>query len=177
MRLNLLAALASSVALLFGVAACGGPAYPISDWEAYRNEPYGYEIRYPKDSQILAGHETLTIYLAFAPATNLREKFLVITVRESAPQECANPLPTIILDTEFVQVGGIEFRKEIGEDRAAGSTYESINYSTLRGNRCFGLSFVLHSVNPMNYDVPPPTFDREMESEMFMPILSTFRFV
>ena len=68
----------------------------------------------------------------------------------------------------------LQFLKEIGAEGAAGSLYEATAYSTLQGNACISLSFVLRSANLGNFPTPPPAFDKAAELAVFPIIMSTF---
>lgn len=47
-----------------------------------------------------------------------------------------------------------------------------VSYSTLKGNACISMDFILHSVWAI--DPPPPVFDKVAESIVFTDIISTF---
>jgi hypothetical protein len=64
--------------------------------------------------------------------------------------------------------------KEIGGEGAAGSVYYATAYSTLKGNACISLSFVLKAANLGNFPTPPPAFDQAAESAVFPIIMSTY---
>jgi len=148
----------------------------ILEWKVYQDKENGFEIKYPKNSRVIEGVEGVYIYLPFSQGTTLVEKYLKITVKKTAPEKCSNPAQTIIERTEIVYINGIEFKKEIGKEHAAGHIYQSVSYSTIKGNKCVGLIFMLHSSNPEVFDIPPPLYDEQKESEIFEKILSTFRF-
>ncbi len=145
-------------------------------WKTYRNEKYGFKINYPKTSKIIENGE-IRISLPVTSGTSLLEKYLTINIKENSSEECSNPAQALIEKAGTVTINGIEFKKEVGTEGAAGSIYHSLGYSTMRESRCFELNFVLHSVNLRNIDHPPPAFNEEKESRIFDQILSTFRFL
>jgi len=151
---------------------------PTVGWKVYRNVEYGFEIKYPKNAEITSEEENkVLVDLPFTSGTLLREKYLIIAINQTVPEKCPKPLAPVIKEMKTVRLSETEFKKEIGVEGAAGSAYESVRYSTMRGNQCFTLTFVLRSANPRAFDAPPPDFDRERESEIFDQIVSTFRFI
>jgi len=78
------------------------------------------------------------------------------------------------LNTSTVTVDGASFLRQEGADAGAGNFYEWVAYSTSTDCGCVSLSFVLHSLNAMNFPTPPPLFDPVAESAVFDEILSTF---
>ncbi|HEY3474101.1 MAG TPA: NBR1-Ig-like domain-containing protein, partial [Anaerolineales bacterium] len=63
-----------------------------SDWLKYTNPTYGFEFSYPPQSQIVSqSNNALKMNLPFMPGTNLREKYLQMTVIENA-NPCQSPL-------------------------------------------------------------------------------------
>jgi len=108
------------------------------------------------------------------PGTNLREKYLQMTVRENV-NPCQSPLSDISppgSPTETVVFNGIPFFKQIGGDAGAGHHHEWVGYSTLKNNACISMDFVLHSLNG-SYP-PPPDFDKAAESVVFAQVMQTF---
>ncbi len=143
--------------------------------ENYHDERYEFDISYPKGSKIIESEEGIRIDLPFTQGTTLSEKYLKITVREKiAPEECSNPAQTIIKKVETVRVRDMEFKKEIGRETAAGNLYESVSYSIMKQDKCFGFTFILRHADAGVYPSPPKKFDREKETEIFERIISTF---
>jgi hypothetical protein len=151
------------------------------DWKICHSSAYGFEVEYPQEGQL--GDQTeqsARIDLPLIPGTNLREKYLQITAAETS-ETCFSPLaegyaPGTI-PTEPVQLGDLEFNKEIGLEGAAGSTFDWVAYSTGRDGLCISLTFVLRSIQPGLGPTPPPVFDMEEESAIFAEIVSTFRWL
>lgn len=145
-----------------------------ADWQTYRNEEYGFEVSYPGEGQMT---DEGLINLPFTPGTLLLEKYLMIWVEETLSGQCSPLEAPEVREPEMIQFGNIEFTKQIGYEGAAGSVYETIEYSTVKDNQCFHLTFILRSANPGVFDIPPPDFDHEKETEIFEQIVSTFRFL
>ena len=153
------------------------PTPPPSDWLKYTNPTYGFEFNYPPQAQIVSqSNNALKMNLPFTPGTNLREKYLQMTVIENA-NPCQSPLSASSppsSPTETVVINGISFLKQVGGDAGVGHLHEWVGYSTLKNNTCISMDFVLHSLNPGNYATPPPIFDKAAESAVFAQMMSTF---
>ena len=101
-----------------------------------------------------------------------------MTVVENA-NPCRSPLATssIPQTSETVVINGITFLKETGEDGTAGHINKWTAYSTVRGNACVSLDFVLRAANPGVFPTPPPLYDEAAESLVFGQIVSTFQWL
>lgn len=150
---------------------------PTSDWLTFTNSKYSFEFKYPPQGQIVAGNTDnfARINLPFVQGTNLGEKYLEVAVAENA-NPCRSPVAasSIVNSSETVTINGLTFLKEIGGDAAAGNLYQFIAYSTLKDNVCVSLSFVLHSLNPGNFQTPPPVFDYVAETAVFEQMVATY---
>jgi photosystem II stability/assembly factor-like uncharacterized protein len=146
-----------------------------AQWLTYTNQQYGFQFMYPPQSQILSQSPTyLKMNLPFTQGTNLVEKYLETVVVENA-NPCQSPLSSTSppgSPTETIVINGIPFFKQVGGDAAAGNHYEWVAYSTLQGNACISMDFVLHSLGAI--DPTPPDYDKVAESAMFTQIMSTF---
>ena len=149
---------------------------PGGDWLTFTNSRYGFMFGYPPGSQIVAGgtDNGTRIDLPFLQGTNLREKYLEMSVVEN-PGVCQSPLASSgAQSSETVVIAGITFLRQAAVDGAAGNRYDWVAYSTLRNNVCVSLGFVLHSLNPGNFATPPPAFDYGSEAAVFGQIVSTY---
>ena len=154
---------------------------PVPDnWLKYTNPTYGFEFQYPSQSQIIdQSSNSLKMNLPFTPGTNLREKYLQMTVIENA-DPCQSPLSSTSppgSPTETVVINGISFLKQTGGDAGVGHLHEWVGYSTLKNNACISMDFVLHSLNAGNFETPPPVFDKAAESVVFTQMMNTFGFL
>jgi hypothetical protein len=151
------------------------PSFP--GWLTYANASCGFEIQYPPTGTLTASDAFhARIDLPMVPGTNLSEKYARIDVEASA-DPCLSPLALgydlSALNTSTVTVNGVSYLRQEGSDAGAGNFYEWVAYSTSADCGCVSLSFVLHSLNAMNFPTPPPLFDPVAESAIFDDILST----
>lgn len=149
-----------------------------SDWLTYTNTTYGFQFKYPPQSQITNQQNNFVhISLPIQLGTNLGEKYLETVVTENA-SSCQSSLPQPPSGTsETVVINGIPFFKQTGGDAAAGNLYEWVAYSTLHNTDCVSMGFVLHSLNPSNFATPIPVFDKAAESAVFEQIVQTLAWI
>jgi hypothetical protein len=145
-----------------------------SGWSSYENTKYAFSFQYPPGSSVASQSDNAgRVYLPFAAATNLVQKYVDVSVVEDATQ-CKSPATTAQATSENVTINSLPFLKETGSEGAAGQTYDWIAYSNDKGGDCISLTFVLHSSNSGNFPTPPPLFDAAAESAAFANIMSTF---
>lgn len=148
-----------------------------SEWSKYTNSTYGFEFRYPPQAQIVdQSNNSLKMNLPFTSGTNLREKYLQVSVIENA-NTCQSPLSSTSppgSPIETVVINGISFLKQVGGDAGVGHLHEWVGYSTLKNNACISMDFVLHSLHAGNFETPPPIFDKAAESVVFTQMMQTF---
>jgi hypothetical protein len=154
----------------------------LPSWSTYTNSAHGFQLQYPAGGSIASGatDNNIRIDLPFASGTNLAEKYLNISVT-SGTSTCESPqaagyAPGSLTSTSSV-INGLTWTKENATEGAAGSIYEWTAYSILSGNVCVSLTFILHSHNPEMYSTPPPTFNPLEESNVFVLIVGTFRWL
>lgn len=150
----------------------------ISEWQNFRCDKYGFEFRYPPDEKVQTYSSTqqkiVKMDMTVPPDTLLQEKFLVVKIRKDF-ERCASSFSGAE-SRKVVYINDRKYFKEEFKEGATGDIYSHTVYSTKRKKSCFSLDFVLHSTNPEVYGSPPPDFGRS-ESEVFLKILSTFRFI
>jgi hypothetical protein len=151
-------------------------ATPFPDqWPTYTNLQYGFKFKYPNGGEVVTGSNAnrARINLPFQAGTNLIEKYLDVVVVENA-SPCRNQLGAIAQTSENVTINGISFLKESGGEGAAGQVYHWVAYSTLHGNACISLGFVLHAGNPDAYSTPLPLYNESGEMTVFYDIVTQF---
>jgi Ig-like domain-containing protein/CARDB protein len=153
-------------------------ATPLPDqWPTYTNLTYGFAFKYPNGGEVVAGsNANLTrINLPFVTGTNLVEKYMNVVVVENA-NPCRSPLAISanVMTSQNITVNGITFLLEEAGEGATGNFYKWVAYTTLRGNACISLEFVLHSINPGVYSTPPPQYNEPAESSVFYDIVTFF---
>lgn len=143
----------------------------------YRNEGSGFEFKYPVEAEFMGETQAgvAIINLPFASGTLLQEKYLVVS--DSGIKNCSISRKANIRNSETVTINYIVFLKETSEEGAAGSFYDSTEYSTVKDDSCIRLVFILRSASPGVFDTPPPNFNREEEIAIYDQILSTFKFI
>lgn len=152
---------------------------PIKEWKIYRNEQYGFELKYPKGSEIKEeitdtweGKKILQMGLPFTSGTKLSEKYLSVTVKEGS---------CLAGTSKEVSINGMNFLKEVAGDCGMGTCYDYENYHITKGNKCFGLSFVLHYTTHYSPEFKDAwelmDFDDTAESVIFNQVPSTFSFI
>jgi cohesin domain-containing protein len=163
-----------------GVSPTPTATLPTSNWLTFTNLKYGFQFKYPPESQIVAGNTDnfARINLPRAPGTNLGAKYLDVIVAENA-NPCQSPLATesILETSETVVINGISFLKQTGGDATAGHTNKWTAYSTSRDNACVSLDLILRAANPGSFATPPPLYDEAAETAVIGQIVSTYEWL
>jgi len=149
------------------------PPDETADWETYRNEEYGYEIKYP-DSITLIEHPG-QVFFEFPDKPGLHKYFYI-----GIPEDivCSKIKAKMNKYPEKMEtVNGINFLVEI--DKTGGTEHLAYtkSYDTIfEENNC--LSIVFNFTGP-KYSKPSfyEVFDLEKDIEVFDEMLSTFRFL
>jgi len=153
-------------------------ATPLPDqWPTYTNPQYGFQFKYPNGGEVVAGGNAnlARINLPFVGGTNLVEKYMNVVVVENA-NPCRSPMAAAanVMTSQNVTINGVTFLKEEAGEGATGNFYKWVAYTTLRGNACISLEFVLHSINLGAYSTPPPQYNEPGEMTVFYDIVTHF---
>lgn len=145
-----------------------------SNWNTYQDVKYNFSFKFPPGSSVASQSDNAgRVFLPFTAGTNLVEKYIDVSVVEGA-STCKSPHSQGGATSANVTINGTSFLQETGSDGAAGNFYDWVGYSTVSGNACISLTFVLHSIDPGVYPTMPPTYDKAAESAVFSTIMSTF---
>lgn len=162
----------------------------IAGWNTYRNQEVGFEVKYPKGSEIQGEgvaefkgrtyKQSFVVHIAlpFSKGSLLENKVLTISTEKAPPEHCSDPFnvyPPNIAKMEIVYIKDIEFKRELKSYSTPLYDMQEISYSTIRRDQCITLTFSLASDRPSGAK-PQLDFDRENEIQVFDQILSTFRF-
>lgn len=145
------------------------------DWNTYKNEEYGFEMKYPNDFPIYSIQPiTTAINCDYA---NFSSKCPTVS---SGGQSSST--------TERININGILYCSYVTAEGAAGTVYKTYGYATVRNNKCFVVSFAVAYPNCDNY-LPVENSDMQkaydkckLENEVTKPakidqIISTFKFI
>ncbi len=145
-----------------------------SGWTLYQNTQFGFAFQVPPGSTIVSQSATSgRVNLPFVPGTNLGEKYIAVSVVQGATT-CKSPYTNQMATSQNVTFNGISFLKETSSETALSNIYDWTAYSTIKGNACISLTFILHSTNPNVWATPPAVFDAAAESAIFPTIMSTY---
>jgi len=160
----------------------GGPSItptpsptPVPGASSFENAKYGFKFTLPSGATIASqADDAARVNFTIASGTNLAEKYVQVNVVENAAT-CSSPAVSSPPDsTSNETINGISFVKQTGAEGAAGNLYDWVAYSTTKGNACISFAFILHSTNPSNFPVPPPLYDKNVESAVFAEVMNSF---
>lgn len=157
-----------------------------ADWQTYRNSNYSFEFKYPSGFSFEnGGNGSLTEPVvrmtsdARYPGTNFSGSSLDVSFGTDTKKCLTNVRDNTVSLTEKFTVNGIVFYKDSFAGAAAGTSYITDAYRTLRGNSlCFEVALSYAVSNRQNFENPNSVkeFDPKSELETFNQILSTFKF-
>ena len=99
----------------------------LQGWGTYQNAAYGFSFKYPPTAVVVPlppGDAVVRVnFPAMVPGTNLSEKYLQVSVRNSVQGKCSNPFESYVEKVETVRLGEFEFTRETGREGASGHFY------------------------------------------------------
>jgi len=150
---------------------------PAPSASLYQDVKYNFKFTLPTGATITSQTDNNgRVDLPFSSGTNLHEKYVQVDVVENA-NPCVSPVLGSQVTPQNVTINNITFAQQTSSEGAAGNFYDTVAYSTIRNNACISLSFVLHSVNANNFPTPPPVFDKNAESAVFMTIINSYSLI
>jgi len=165
-----------------------------TDWHTYRNDEYGFQIKYPADfdlaedaNALVASGAVVTFIPTFDPSidetgakTNLLAFSVTVGVTDSpvAPPQrsalCLACAPEHELNGPR-DVGHSRFAKSYSSEGGMGNRYEKFSYIMDCGNRRYEIALFMHSGNPGCYALGAITiFDSAEIARFFETMVGTF---
>ncbi len=168
-------------------AAAKQSGIPASGWFPYRNDQYGFTLKYPLGVEQQMPTEGQLVKLSipgiFEIGTNFAEASFVVSARRdpSAISRCETFSGSNLGpggETSTVVVEGITFYDTKSADAGAGNFYQTDDLRTLRNGACYDIIMTIHSTNidnyPQEFGVQP--FNYNKIRDLLFAILQTFSF-
>lgn len=153
------------------------PEVDTADWEAYRDEEYGFEVKYPQELTMYRGSDRIVLDFpsVYSQGNNLHRASIYIFATKESLDECATdrfgkPF------SERVIFNGIPYYKHHSFDSGHGSRFEFLGYTTYREGVCYDLILeMFYTVIGGTSEYKGPEFDKEKIVSSFDLIVSTFQ--
>ena len=162
-------------------------ASPPTGWTVYRDPDGRFGFWFPAPAALVQPEAVENARIEFSsPApTNVVEEALMVHA-EGSPVGCdgylSQEFDPASLQSEAIQLGGVDFVRQIHSGAAAGTATVRVAYSTPRGSLCVTLDFILSTydvanLDPTKFPTPPASVDVSSEMERFEDIAASFRWL
>lgn len=154
---------------------------PGADWLTYTNSGYGFQLLYPPGSSLVpTGTVSFTgITLPVAGGTNLVGKKLGIYVQVGSPtcQSPMNGFTNPAATRANIAINGLNWVNQALGGAPIGASSDWTSYSTDSGGVCVSLGFTVSFQNPPSGTGGPPAYNKAAESQSFLQIVNTFKWL
>ena len=151
-----------------------------ADWQIYKSEDYGFEIKYPEDWPV----EESNIIITDCNYTNFPEKCPnIIEQQEIAEGNPYVPPYWLKAEGEKITINNIPFCLNETSDAAMGHWSEDKYYTTVKNNKCLTINlFTIYTKCQWGYDLESEEYKEceeinKLKRETINKIISTFKFI
>lgn len=165
-----------------------------ADWHTYRNDEYGFLIKYPPDfnlaesaNALVASGAVVTFIQRRDPSidgTEAKTNLIVLSVTIGVTNSPVAPTQRSVFCLAYVpepkldgprNVGLASFAKSYSSEGAVGNRYDQVSYITDCGNSRYEIVLFVHSGNPGCYAPDAITiFDPDEIASFFETMVGTF---
>jgi hypothetical protein len=153
--------------------------YTTASWPTYRNEHHGFSVRYPSEGKFaIVQDDFIQIDLPVLKGTDISERSLWIHCKDDGDlsSEVIWHLPWTN-QRGNIDVLGLNFLRESGEDGSMSRRHELLSFSTQRQSKVISLSFHLATYSPEVFGLGPGVLvqiDRAAAKEVLLGVVSSF---